>query len=48
MEWPPRSGRHCEFPEVDRAGWFTPDQARTKLLPAQVPFLEELLGLLGR
>jgi predicted NUDIX family NTP pyrophosphohydrolase len=42
MEWPPRSGKMAEFPEVDRAGWFTLEQARVKLNPAQLPLLEEL------
>ena len=42
MEWPPRSGRRQSFPEVDRAGWFTLDAARDKLLDAQHPFLERL------
>jgi predicted NUDIX family NTP pyrophosphohydrolase len=42
MEWPPRSGKMAEFPEVDRAGWFTLDRARVKLNPAQLPLLEEL------
>jgi predicted NUDIX family NTP pyrophosphohydrolase len=42
MEWPPRSGRTQEFPEVDRAGWFGPDQARRKLLRGQVGFLDRL------
>src|SRR5687767_14431620 len=31
MEWPPRSGKHAEFPEVDRAGWFTLEEAREKI-----------------
>ena len=44
MEWPPRSGRTREFPEVDRAGWFTLEEARSKLNPAQMPLLEELTG----
>jgi predicted NUDIX family NTP pyrophosphohydrolase len=43
MEWPPRSGRTAEFPEIDRAGWFSPDAARQKLVPAQVGLLERLL-----
>lgn len=43
MEWPPRSGRRESFPEVDRAGWFSPETARRKLLAAQVPFLDRLL-----
>ncbi len=43
MEWPPRSGRRQEFPEVDRAGWFEPDSAREKLNPAQAVFVDRLL-----
>jgi predicted NUDIX family NTP pyrophosphohydrolase len=43
MEWPPRSGRTAEFPEVDRAGWFALDEAREKLNPAQAEFLDRLL-----
>jgi predicted NUDIX family NTP pyrophosphohydrolase len=42
MEWPPRSGRQMEFPEVDRAGWFTIPEAREKILKGQVGFLDEL------
>ena len=45
MEWPPKSGRKQEFPEVDRAGWFTPDEARRKLLEGQRPFVDRLLTL---
>jgi predicted NUDIX family NTP pyrophosphohydrolase len=43
-EWPPRSGRMQTFPEIGRAGWFTLDQARVKLNPAQVDLLERLPG----
>jgi len=43
MEWPPRSGSMQQFPEVDRAEWFTPAQARVKINPAQVALIEELL-----
>ena len=43
MEWPPRSGRKAEFPEVDRAAWFGPAKARTKLNPAQAAFVDRLL-----
>ena len=46
MEWPPRSGRTQEFPEVDRAGWFGPEAARRKLLRGQLGFIERLLELL--
>jgi predicted NUDIX family NTP pyrophosphohydrolase len=41
-EWPPRSGRRQTFPEVDRAGWFSLDEARRKLNPAQVELLDRL------
>jgi predicted NUDIX family NTP pyrophosphohydrolase len=47
LEWPPRSGRMQEFPEIDRAEWFGLEEARTKLNPAQVPFLDRLAALLG-
>ena len=47
MEWPPRSGREVEFPEVDRADWFDLEEARRKLLPAQGEFLDRLLEHLG-
>lgn len=43
MEWPPRSGRTAEFPEVDRAEWFDPDTARRKLLRGQVTFVDRLM-----
>jgi predicted NUDIX family NTP pyrophosphohydrolase len=43
MEWPPRSGRTAEFPEVDRAGWFDPPAARRKLVAAQAAFVDRLL-----
>ena len=42
MEWPPGSGRRVEFPEVDRAGWFGLEEAKEKINPGQVGFLEEL------
>ena len=42
LEWPPRSGRTREFPEVDRAEWFTLDQARERINPSQVPLLDRL------
>jgi predicted NUDIX family NTP pyrophosphohydrolase len=47
LEWPPRSGRTQEFPEVDRAEWFSLAQARAKLNPAQVELLDRLLALTG-
>jgi predicted NUDIX family NTP pyrophosphohydrolase len=48
IEWPPRSGRMQEFPEIDRAGWFAVDVARGKLVKGQVPFLDRLLERLSR
>ena len=48
MEWPPRSGRRQEFPEVDRAAWFTLDEARDKILKGQAPFLDDLERVVGR
>jgi len=44
MEWPPRSGKQCEFPEVDRAEWFAPEQARRKINPAQAEFIDRLVA----
>jgi predicted NUDIX family NTP pyrophosphohydrolase len=43
IEWPPRSGRMQEFPEVDRAEWFGLDAAREKINPAQAAFLDRLV-----
>ncbi|BBY33417.1 NTP pyrophosphohydrolase [Mycolicibacter minnesotensis] len=48
LEWPPRSGKLCEFPEVDRVGWFPLDRARVKLLAGQRPALDWLTSHLGR
>jgi predicted NUDIX family NTP pyrophosphohydrolase len=42
MEWPPRSGRVREFPEIDRVEWFGLDDARDKIKAAQAPFLDRL------
>lgn len=47
MEWPPRSGRMREVPEVDRAEWFAPDAAERKILKGQRPVLAALLLHLG-
>lgn len=48
MEWPPRSGRQQEFPEVDRAAWFGIEDARRKILKGQAPFLDQLEELPDR
>ena len=42
LEWPPRSGRRQEFPEIDRAGWFDLDTARRKIVKGQVTLLDRL------
>jgi len=47
LEWPPRSGRIQQFPEIDRAAWVEVDLAREKLVKGQVPFLDRLLERLG-
>jgi predicted NUDIX family NTP pyrophosphohydrolase len=47
LEWPPRSGRRQSYPEVDRAAWFTLDEAREKLNAAQAAFLDRLAALLA-
>jgi predicted NUDIX family NTP pyrophosphohydrolase len=43
LEWPPRSGKEREFPEVDRAQYFGVEQASFKMHPAELPLLERLL-----
>lgn len=42
LEWPPRSGKIQEFPEIDRAGWFNLEAAARKLIPMQAEFLDRL------
>lgn len=44
VEWPPKSGRMREFPEVDRAAWFSIAEARVKILSGQAPFLDALVA----
>jgi predicted NUDIX family NTP pyrophosphohydrolase len=46
LEWPPRSGRVQEFPEIDRAAWVPLQEARAKLVRGQVPLLDRLLAAL--
>jgi len=48
VEWPPRSGRTLEIPEVDRAEWMTLEQARPRLLAGQRDLLDRLRSALGR
>ena len=47
MEWPPRSGQRVAFPEIDRVAWFAPDEARARIKPTQIPFIERLEAMLA-
>jgi predicted NUDIX family NTP pyrophosphohydrolase len=47
MEWPPRSGRQREFPEIDRAAWFKINDAKNKINQGQRPLLDELQSILS-
>jgi predicted NUDIX family NTP pyrophosphohydrolase len=46
LEWPPKSGKQREFPEVDRAEWLTPEAAAEKILRGQAVFLQRLAEIL--
>jgi predicted NUDIX family NTP pyrophosphohydrolase len=48
LEWPRRSGRTAQFPEVDRAEWFAPGEAQQKILSGQRVFIDRLTRLLAR
>jgi predicted NUDIX family NTP pyrophosphohydrolase len=48
MEWPPRSGRQREFPELDRAAWYRLPEARPRILRSLGHLLDELERLLSR
>ena len=48
MEWPPKSGKHAEFPEVDRAEYFDLPTAKQKINPAQASLLTELVQILAK
>ena len=48
MEWPPRSGKIIEAPEVDRVEWFAPDDARVHISDTEWPLVERLMEALGR
>ncbi|MEW6448809.1 MAG: NUDIX domain-containing protein [Bacillota bacterium] len=47
MEWPPKSGKHREFPEIDRAAWFPIEIAKRKIMKGQTGFLTQLEDKLG-
>ena len=46
LDWPPRSGRRTTFPEIDRVAWYDVPEARRRIKPAQVPFLDRLAAAL--
>ena len=47
IEWPPKSGRYREFPEIDKAQWFSEHESKEKINPAQIELINELLLKLG-
>jgi len=47
LRWPPGGDRWITIPEVDRVAWFEPDEARRRMNPAQVAFVDRLVGELG-
>lgn len=47
LQWPPRSGKWIDVPEVDRAQWFSLDDARERINPAQIELLERLVQTVG-
>jgi predicted NUDIX family NTP pyrophosphohydrolase len=44
LEWPPKSGKMIAVPEVDRAEWYSFKEAKIKIIPGQIPIIEELEG----
>ena len=48
LEWPPKSGKKQEYPEVDRAAWFSPEEGMEKINPAQAGLIRELRELLSK
>ncbi len=47
LEWPPRTGQMKQFPEVDKAGWFTLDIAQARIVKGQIPLLQKLADAIG-
>ncbi|MFD6448383.1 NUDIX domain-containing protein [Promicromonospora sp. NPDC060204] len=47
IEWPPRSGKRLEIPEIDRVAWFAPDDARRVVVSAQAAFVDRLVEALA-
>ncbi len=48
LQWPPRSGGMCRFPEIDRVAWFAPDEARVRIKPTQIALIDRLESALER
>jgi predicted NUDIX family NTP pyrophosphohydrolase len=48
LEWPPRSGKFQDFPEMDKASWMTYPEAAKRIIPEQVPLLDRALNLLSQ
>jgi predicted NUDIX family NTP pyrophosphohydrolase len=46
MEWPPGSGRYAEYPEIDEVAWLSPAEARRRIKPTQIPFIDRLEAVL--
>lgn len=46
FQWPPKSGKFIEIPEVDKGEWFTISEAKVKIIPGQIPLIDELVSLL--
>jgi predicted NUDIX family NTP pyrophosphohydrolase len=46
IQWPPKSGKWIDLPEVAKAGWFSIDESKQKINPAQIPLIDELLYLI--
>ena len=47
LEWPPKSGKYREFPEMDRAEWFYADSARVKIHASQLTFIDQIQNILN-
>jgi predicted NUDIX family NTP pyrophosphohydrolase len=47
MEWPPKSGKMQEFPEVDKAAWFGLNDAKQKINPSQAALIDQLITKLN-
>lgn len=46
LEWPKNSGNIKEYPEIDKAGWFSIDEARKKILKGQIGFIDRLVEII--